>query len=610
MADSEAELRRSLADMVEQIKEEQRYPNLGTAFQHWVAVNVLNLDDEEVASALKGSMSKDGGIDYFYRNDEGRTVSILQTKFSETMDRRTAREELASFFSTVRRLEGSAAGSGSFRERQYEYRRARKDGFDTKLIFVVAGALTDGNRDEIEVGRRNLPDDVGFECLEARDLVGLIGNPRSPTCALNLVADENFVSAGGDGHRKMVATVRAEELKRIYKNIGEFTLFSLNPRLNLGVSNRIHKKIRGTLERHPERLWHYNNGISAVCSRFLHDAGSRTLRVDNLKIVNGCQTVTTIASYARSIDPRATVMMRLSEVEDEIFQKEISRNTNDQNDVRPSDMASDSDELKLLEQKFGDYPSFFWERKKGQHNGLPVPTRRKYSPKGLYVISAVQGAKLKLAYKLAAPHKSVQLSEEKIFEDQRAPDSAASPFSDIYKSADPLDFILPKIFHYCLGEIKKTAETRFGDRAGARGYRGKTPLHKDVEALLGLKIGAYQAIALIGKVIGSMQSGDRDALAAKIVRAAGARDSASMGGLQDALAEFVVGAVYCVRSALDLPDKDQPLSEYSGVLKQKLAQDGAFDALHAARATGVAVSQHAVDPLERALMVLFELRAA
>ena len=608
VTDSKAELLQSVADMVVQIKEEQRYPSLGTAFQHWAAVNVLNLDDEKVSSALCGSMSKDGGIDYFHRNDEGKTVSILQAKFSETMDHRTTRDELASFFSTVRRLDGSDGGSRSFRAQQSKYRQAKKDGFATKLIFMVAGTLTDDNKDEIEVGRQNLPDGVEFECLEARDLAGLIGNPRSPSCALNLVEGENFVSAGEDGPRKMVATIRVEELKKIYENIGEFTLFSLNPRLDLGSSNRIHKKIRGTLKDHPERLWHYNNGISAVCSRFDHDAASHTLRVDNLKIVNGCQTVTTIVSYAQPIDPRATIMLRLSEVEDEFFQKKISTNTNDQNKVRPSDMASDSRELKLLEQKFGGHPRFFLERKKGRYNGLPGPKRREYSPKGLYVINVVQGAKLKLAYKLAVPHQSVQLSEEKIFEDHLAPDSASSPFSDIYRNADPLDFILPKIFYYCLGEIRKAAKTKFEDGAGARSG-GKTPPYKDVEALLDLNIGTYQAVAMIGKVIGSMEPRDRDALVAKIVQAADTHNSAEMCGLRSVLEEFMVGVVYCVRSALDLPDKDRPLSEYP-VLKQELAQDTAFGALHADRAKGVAVSQQTVDPLERKLTDLFGLCGA
>ena len=82
-----------------------------------------------------------------------------------------------------------------------------------------------------------------------------------------------------------------------------------------------------------------------------------------------------------------------------------------------------------------------------------------------------------------------------------------------------------------------------------------------------------------------------------------------MNYFRDTTEEFMVGVVYCVRSALDLPDKDRPLSEYP-VLKQELAQDTAFGALHAARANGVAVSQQTVDPLERKLTDLFGLCGA
>lgn len=606
MADPGAKLRRSLTDTVKQIKENNNYPNLGVAFQHWAAVNILNVKDRDAASALDGAMSRDGGIDYFHKNDEGKTVTILQAKFSENADCRTSREDLSSFFSTIDRLDSSDGGSNSFKDRQSEYRQAKKEGFATKMVFAVAGELTKDNMDEIGLGKQRLPTGVEFQALGIQDLVGLIGNPSSPACTLNLVPGENFLS-GGDP-RKLVATIEAKELKRIHEHIGESTLFSLNPRLNLGSGNRIHKNIKDTLKHRPERLWHYNNGISAVCNRFDYDERSGTLRVDNLKIVNGCQTVTAIVSYAPPVDSRATIMMRLSEVRDEEFQKEISKNTNDQNKVHPSDRASDRDELKLLEQKFADYPGFFWERKKGQYNGLSRAGLKKYSPKKLRVISALHGAKLKLAYKLAVPHQSVQLPQDIIFEESRPSRSGSSlPFPYIFKDATPLDFIVPRIFYYCLDAIRKNASKALQGGSGRGG--GEARRHKDVAALLKFDIGKYHAVAMAGKAFESMSPGDRGALEAEIAKAATAQDPATIGEFTDILEEFVAGMASCTRSALGSRDTKLSPSEYSSsALKQELMRDGAFEALHVARTDAVAVSQDSRDPLERRLSELFVLR--
>ena len=601
MTDSEAELRGSLVDMVKQIKKDNDYPNLGTAFQHWTAVNVLNIEDRYVASALDGSMSRDMGIDYFHKNDDGKIITILQTKFAENTNCKTSREDLSSFFNTIKRLDAGDSSSNSFKDRQSEYRQAKRDGYATKLVFVVAGTLTKGNMDEISLGKQNLPAGTEFECLEIRDLVGLIGNPCSPACTLNLVPGENFRSDGVP--RKMVATVKVAELKKIHKSIGEYTLFSLNPRLNLGSGNRIHKNIRHTLKRHPERLWHYNNGISAVCNRFDYDAQSSTLRVDNLKIVNGCQTMTTIVSYAQCVDPSAAIMMRLSEVDDEDFQKEISKNTNDQNKVLPSDMASDSDELKLLEQKFRDYPGFFWERKKGQYNGLSRAGRQKYSPKTLRVINTVHGAKLKLAYKLAAPHHSIQLPQDKIFEYPVSSSDAIRTFADIFKHASPQDFIVPNVLQYYLDAIGKNANKVLESGVGTY------PRCEDVAALLKFDIGKYHVVAMIGKVFESMSPRDRGALETKIVEAATIQDSATINEFTDILKMFSAGVASCVRSALGSRDPNLPPSKYPpNALKQELMRNGAFEALHAARMDWLAVSQEPCDPLERQLRDLFGLR--
>lgn len=59
--DSEESLREALVDEVCEIKDEYVYQDLGRAFQHWAAANILGLEDSDISDGLKGSLGNDGG---------------------------------------------------------------------------------------------------------------------------------------------------------------------------------------------------------------------------------------------------------------------------------------------------------------------------------------------------------------------------------------------------------------------------------------------------------------------------------------------------------------------------------------------------------------------
>ena len=49
---------------VRQIMDEYRYPNTGVAFQHWVASEILGIDDiDKIAAEVHKNEARDGGID-------------------------------------------------------------------------------------------------------------------------------------------------------------------------------------------------------------------------------------------------------------------------------------------------------------------------------------------------------------------------------------------------------------------------------------------------------------------------------------------------------------------------------------------------------------------
>ena len=274
---------------------------------------------------------------------------------------------------------------------------------------------------------------------------------ETPSHELRLINGECFVGAAdGMQLRRMVATVPASELKKVCESVGVPTLFSLNPRSSLGTRSAVSKKIKKTIEVEPARLWHYNNGISAICERFEYDMEAGIVWIDNLKVVNGCQTITTIANMD-DVDPSAGLVIRLSESKDVEFIESISRCTNDQSVIKSSDMQSNHPYLKKLEGRFKIYDKFFFERKRGL---WMTWNERPKTRQPLYLIKNVDGARLKLAY-TGSPHLSMQLSTSKIFKfDEKDPDKS-QPFIDLYKDADPKDFIVPNVLDHLLGRIKK-----------------------------------------------------------------------------------------------------------------------------------------------------------
>ena len=331
-----------------------------------------------------------------------------------------------------------------------------------------------------------------------------MGNPRSPPCEINVIKDECFIgSPNGTDVRRMVSTVAASELKKACDTVGKPTLFSLNPRSFLG-HKKISKSIKETIEKKPERLWYYNNGISAICDHFEYDEKTGTVRIENLKVVNGCQTMTTIAGM-NEIDLKAGLVLRLTETKDTEFSENISKHTNQQNSIKSPDLSSNHPHLIRLEKRFKNYDKFFFERKKGQESGV-------HSKKDLYVIKNVDAARLKMAYSLGVPHLSMQLPETAIFAHGSDASEESRLFSDLYKDADPRDFIIPHVFSYLFSAIKK--------HVGKNGAGMDDDDRKDMAFLLRYKIGQYYVIGLIGKIFSSMSDDRRDLIVNGIVDAA------------------------------------------------------------------------------------------
>lgn len=507
MEEDVATLHAALVAEVNQIKDEYAYPDLGRAFQHWSAVNVLGLEDKDVADELTSAMGPDYGIDYLYNNIDDKTVEIVQAKFSKDYKTEVGPKAIMEFYDIPHKLLTHTVENDShFHDQQQIFKESKEKNYATRLLFVTASNLSMTAKELIKLKNQNLSTDTIFEVLEIKDLIAYVGNPKSQQCDLKVFEKECFISKHNSNKiKKTVFTVKASEIKKIFESIGFATLFSLNPRSFLG-QGKISKNIMDTIQSAPDRLWHYNNGISAVCERFEYNEKTGILKIDNLKIVNGCQTVTTIGK-TKEVNPDAMLVFRLTETSDSEFSENISKYTNQQNSIAIPDLRSNHQYLISLEKRFGPYEKFTFERKKGKKptSAKPVQSRR-----SLYEIKSLSGARLKMAY-MGKPHLSMQLAQDKLFSDVIIDDNGSElkPFSRLYKDADPRDFIIPNVFYYWLNTIKNNLAKNNSSENDQNA--------KNIKYLLKYKIGQYYIIGIIGKIFNDMPVNRKDRLMDAII---------------------------------------------------------------------------------------------
>ncbi len=127
-------------------------------------------------------------------------------------------------------------------------------------------------------------------------------------------------------------------------------IFSPNIRVYLG-NTEINEGITETVLTSPEKLWYFNNGITALCANVARKpigGSGRDMGVfecSDFKIVNGAQTVGSIAAaFDKQPDvvQNAKVPIRIISLSDtpEDFGKEITRNNNTQNRIDRRDFVA------------------------------------------------------------------------------------------------------------------------------------------------------------------------------------------------------------------------------------------------------------------------------
>ncbi len=197
----------------------------------------------------------------------------------------------------------------------------------------------------------------------------------------------------------------------------KFSLFFKNIRNPLRVSE-YNEQIVETLQKRPDTFWYFNNGITAITKR-IPDVGnhSKTFTVKGLQVINGAQTVYSIYKAYESatieqreiMDTDARVSFRLIRSSDEQFNMEITRFTNQQNQMEDRDFVANREEQRRLQLESFE-TNFWYEKRRGEFRDI-----EKLEERGIRIISNETFAKAYLVFYLQKPYEATYDFNEKVF---------------------------------------------------------------------------------------------------------------------------------------------------------------------------------------------------
>lgn len=341
-------------------------------FSAWFVHAYITEDLNEAVSAVTGEAG-DKNADAVVVDKETKTVSIIQTKYRKRLLGTTEKaNELYGFASLAEHI---------YRDSDEEFnlfvktaaphvvaklRSARgylfQDGWTLSLLYVTLGKATGSVIEQAEQRVRKASKNAAFEFIDGDRLVLLLRDyldgaaPPVSSVELSVESGDGIVVKSAmnrfDSHDSIetwVFPVKGSDIGRLFEKHGR-RIFARNVRGFMGEKTAVNKEMVETINKHPDRFFYLNNGLTVVC-----DAAEKTemdgreiIRIANPQIINGQQTTRSLASAIKAAEKTSVVVrvIRIPRRVDEDLDKfetlvtKIVQGTNWQNAITQADLMS------------------------------------------------------------------------------------------------------------------------------------------------------------------------------------------------------------------------------------------------------------------------------
>lgn len=314
-------------------KDENSEAGRGYAFQLWfaqlaAAYENYDVDPEDAVVIGAGDLK----ADIVLEDETRKHLLVCQCKYESIKRKSTVDETPVNDFFTrhsqfCNRDWVRKHGSEQARELLLDYGDKMEDGYKATFYFVTtAMAASDRvwdlvSRVNADYAARKIP--VTCQLIDFKTLkdyyVRAQTKDQSPPerVQIRLMPERYFEKT--TPHHTLVATLKGSTLRDLYKQHKE-TLFNFNIRGYLG-SRGINDQIRETAESNSAEFFYFNNGVSAICTKY--DVDKDVVSADGFQIINGAQTVGTIAraKFGDSLE----VLFRLTQAKSVKSEKGFNR---------------------------------------------------------------------------------------------------------------------------------------------------------------------------------------------------------------------------------------------------------------------------------------------
>lgn len=346
---------------------------------------------------IEGSEEKQIDCITIDEEENEATVYILQFKNTDSFSSNTLilmRNGLEWIFnkpqSDIDKLSNS-----NFRDRILEYRSIQTQMGPSNIKIIVAyvtKGLSSSLSKECDQEIKTINDqydnntfaEFQLQIWGAEELVGRMNviekNDRKVNADIRIIYDANNPSLiryyhARSGLRGVVCTTTAQEIARMVNSDQTGYIFDLNIRRFLGTRGRVNSDILRTCQQVESSylFWFLNNGITIVCDRVdaVTDPDNPIIKLENMQIVNGCQTATALALAAKRdiLAADVRVLLRIYQTTDADLISKIVLTTNNQNEISSRDLRANDPVQIDMERALGNY-NFLYERKLRQYDNI------------------------------------------------------------------------------------------------------------------------------------------------------------------------------------------------------------------------------------------------
>lgn len=371
------------------------------AFPVMAAAWIYDIDTDDAFDRTDTLVVGDGGVDGWIYDDRDQIFVLMQAKWSDNSETcilgPAGLDDLIRAFAAIhgpRELLGEMPNR--LLKLAADYDTATQNGAGVVLAYFVAGRVTAGAKTQLEAAALGVAN-CAVEFFDMEQMSGLRGSeqliedldgvavefeclPDTEPMELRLRVDGSEIEvavAALDGRK--LGDAAAPHQPAIYH---------ANVRYQLGHRNKVNKGMRETVKTPLDRgkFWLYNNGLTIVCTSFQVTTDRKRIRAINPQIVNGAQTTSTLSDLRAMISPgEVAVQTRFIALDpgelataSELLTA-ISRFTNSQSPVKPSDLRSNEPRHQALQTSMDSLAiPVFYERRRGEWGALTTAQKVKY----------------------------------------------------------------------------------------------------------------------------------------------------------------------------------------------------------------------------------------